>query len=290
LSDAQTLFARWSGKPVKGLKEKAELAADQAAIKALRTKLVMLEQEDLTLPVLSDLTKAKRDLANSNMQILRGRVSELEKRSGAIVQSRITEAERLVKEVGIASVEKDPLFADLAKEIKQLTTENQAIMKRLAEADLALKEAEEDQDQLQRDAENIRTQIELGGLEGEFSEKILELRASLPTAKTYRPEVTERRSEISKARLDSFRQDHELDQLSNPAEQLSLLLESLKEKGLPEEARKRIEPDISSLINARIQLRKDASEGNRKLAQTLSEIDLIENQIVTFSDGFSRFS
>jgi potassium efflux system protein len=289
LSDAQGLFSRWSGKPVSGLKEKAELAADQAAIKVLRTKLVKLEQEALTLPTLNDLTKAKRDLANSNMALARERVSVLEKRSGAIVKSRITEAERLVKEVGIESVEKDPLFAGMAKEIRQLTAENQVIMQKITEADKTLKKAQREQDQLQRDSESIRTQIEFGGLESEFSERILELRGSLPTAKTYRPEAAARRSEISKARLDSFRQDHELDQLSNPAEQRSQLLESLKEKGLPDADLKKIEPDITNLINARIQLRKDAAEGNRKLAQILGEIDLIESQTVAFAIDFQEF-
>ena len=289
LSEAQTRFARWNGQPASTLKDKAALASDQAEIQVLQKELAMLEQESLSFSQQKGLTEARRNLTSSDLGLTRDRITRLESRSGALVSARIGEAQRLVSDLGIEEISDDPLLQSLLKETRELTSKNQVILSRIAVADAKLKEAEAYLSQLERDSKSIRAQIEIGGIEGEFSEKILELRESLPKADSFNHEASMRRKEVSDARLDAYRLDDELDALPPSAEQLKTLLKSLEPQGLSEEDLKKIEPILKNLIETRIRLRKDASEGNRRLAENLGEIDLIESNTIETATGFRDY-
>ena len=175
-----------------------------------------------------------------DLGLTRDRITRLESRSGALVSARIGEAQRLVSDLGIEEISDDPLLQSLLKETRELTSKNQVILSRIAVADAKLKEAEAYLSQLERDSKSIRAQIEIGGIEGEFSEKILELRESLPKADSFNHEASMRRKEVSDARLDAYRLDDELDALPPSAEQLKTLLKSLEPQGLSEEDLKKI--------------------------------------------------
>jgi len=289
LAEAQLKFSRWNGQSATTPKEKAELAADQSAIRAYRSELAMLEQESLTSELNRDLAEARRALTAADLAAARKRVSTLEARSGAIVNARISEAERLLVEPGIEVVADDPLIRDLVKETRDLTAKNQEILARISDADAKLKETESNLETLQRDRDSIRAQIEIGGLEGEFSEKILEMRESLPKLKTFRSAASERHKQLSDARLDAFRIDRELEELPPTQEQIDSLLTSVRSKNLPAETITRIEPILKNLVETRVQLRRDALEGNRKLSQTLGEIDLVESKTVTVATEFRDY-
>ena len=289
LSEAQTKFSKWSGLSAGSPKERAELAADQSRIRTLRSELTMLEQESLTFDLQRELTEARRNLTASDLTLTRDRVTRLDSRSGALVTARIGEAERLVSELGLEAIADVPLLSELVKETRELTTKNQILLGKIAIADTQLKDAEINLEQLKRDAESISAQIEIGGLEGEFSESILEVREALPKAKTYRNAASDRRTAISEARLDAFRLDHELDTLPLSNAQYEAILKSISSRNLTEDALKKIEPALKNLIETRIKLRKDAIEGNRKLAQTLGDIDLIENSILAAATEFRDY-
>lgn len=289
LAEAQLKFSRWNGQSATTPKEKAQLAADQSAIRAYRAELAMLEQEALSSELSRDLAKARRALTAHDLAGARNRVSALEARSGAIVNARISEAERLLVEPGLETVADDPIIRDLVKETRDLTAKNLKILDRIAIAEGKRKEAESSLEMLQRDKESIRAQIEIGGLEGEFSETILEMRESLPTLKTFRSATSERHKQLSASRLDAFRLDRELDTLPPMQEQIDALLTSVRAKALPAETAAKIEPILKNLVETRVQLRRDALEGNRKLAQTLGEIDLVESKTITVSTEFRDY-
>ena len=289
LAEAQLKFGRWNGQSATTPIEKAQLAADQSAIRAYRSELAMLEQESLTFDLSRDLAEARRALTAADLNQLRSLVAKLEARSGALVNARINEAERLLVEPGIEVVADDPLIRDLVKETRDLTAKNHELLANIAAADAKLKETESKLETLQRERDSIRAQIEIGGLEGEFSEKILEMRESLPKLKNFRNAASERYNRLSDARLDAFRIDHELDTLPPTQEQIDTLLASVRAKNLPAETIAQIEPVLKNLVETRVQLRRDALEGNRKLAQTLGEIDLVESKTVTVATEFRDY-
>ena len=72
-------------------------------------------------------------------------------------------------------------------------------------------------------------------------------------------------------------------------EQIDALLTSVRAKALPAETVVKIEPILKNLVETRVQLRRDALEGNRKLAQTLGEIDLVESKTITVSTEFRDY-
>lgn len=289
LAEAQLKFSRWHGQSATTPKEKAQLAADQSAIRAYRSELAMLEQESLTVDLSRELAEARRALTAFDLAQLRKVVASLEARSGALVNARIGEAERLLVEPGIEAVADDPLIRDLVKETRDLTARNQELLSRIAAADDKLKETESNLETLQRDKDSIRAQIEIGGLEGEFSEKILEMRESLPKLKNFRNAAGERHKQLSDARLDAFRLDQELDDLPPMQVQIDTLLSAVRAKDLPAGTVEKIEPVLKNILETRVQLRRDALEGNRKLAQTLGEIDLVESKTITVATEFRDY-
>lgn len=289
LAEAQLKFGRWNGQSATTPEEKAQLAADQATIRAYRSELAMLEQESLTFDLSSDLAEAKRALTVADLAQLRSRVAKLEARSGALVNARIKEAERLLVEPGIEVVADDPLIRNLLKETRDLTAKNNELLSRIADADDKLKETESKIETLRHETDSIRAQIEIGGLEGEFSEKILEMRESLPKMKNFRNAAAGRHKQLSDARLDALRLDHELDTLPPKQEQIDTLLTSLRAKDLPAETITQIESILKNLIETRLQLGRDALEGNRKLAGILGEIDLIESKTITVATEFRDY-
>jgi potassium-dependent mechanosensitive channel len=280
LSEAQLNFSLWNGQSASTPKEKARLAADQAAIRAYRSELAMLEQESLTIDLSRDLAEARRALAAMSLATTRDRVARLEARSGALLSARIGEAERLLLEPGIEPVADVPLLRELLKETRHLTLKNQELLSLISAGESKLREVDGNLKSLQRDKESIRAQIEIGGLKGEFSEKILEMRESLPKVKTYRNAAATRHKQLSDARLEAFRIDLELDSLPSAQEQIDSLIAAVREKSPDSETVSKIEPILRNLVETQAQLRRNAIEGNRKLAQTLGEIDLAESKII----------
>ena len=289
LSESESAFNKWNGLSVTAPKDKADLAADQAQIKALDAELANLEQEALTLDSLKQLAEARLDLAESDLAYSRDRVATLESRTGELVNAQINDAERLANELGSETLTDHPLLRDLVAEMRTLATKNQQILVMNSDAGESLKTAEERLDRLKRDAENIRAQIEIRGLEGSFSDVILEIRRELPTPQDFRESSSQRRKMVSDARLDAFQLEQKLDSMPSVGTQFEELSRSLTDSEIPAETLTRIKPILKNLLEARNRLIKEASEGNRKLVHTLGEIELIENETLDTSGDFKTY-
>ena len=162
LSEAETGFTNWKSHAPANPKERADFAVDQTRVRMLWAELAMLEQESLSFDKRRDLLQARRDLATSDLGFARERATRLETRSGELVSARITEAERLITQLGLQSVSGDPKIQELVKETRDLAQANQALLGRIAAADATKNQAEEDLERLRRESENIRAQIAQG--------------------------------------------------------------------------------------------------------------------------------
>lgn len=278
LSEAEGGFAKWNSRAPATPQERADFAVDQTRIRMLRAELAMLEQESLSFDNRRDLLQARRDLASSDLGFARERASRLETRSGELVSARIGEAERLITELGLQSVSDDPRIRELVKETRNLAQSNQALLGRIASADAAKNQAEDDLERLRRESENIRAQIEIGGLEDSFSEIVLDLRRTLPTPQSLRGVLIERRKTISTARLEAFRADRELDSLPSPEGQVEELLDLFRSKGVAEEDLTKLRKGLAEFVANRIKLRQDSIDANRRLATLLGEADLVVSE------------
>jgi potassium efflux system protein len=283
LSEAEGGFAKWNSSPPKSPRDRADFAFDQTLVRMLRAELAMLEQESLSFDNRRDLLQARRDLASSDLGYARERASRLESRSGELVNARIGETERLITELGLQAVSNDPGIKALVKETRDLAQTNQALLGRISAADAEKNQSEDELERLRRESENIRAQIEIGGLEDSFSEIVLDLRRTLPTPQTLRNEMSERRKAISTARLDAFRADRELDTLPSPEGQVEELLDLFRTKGVSEEDLAKLRGGLTEFVANRIKLRQDSIDANRRLATLLGETDLVVSEILAES-------
>lgn len=271
------------------MEEKADFLAIQARARALRAELAMLEQEVLSFDTRQDLLEARRDLAQSDLDLARARIARLESRSGEIVSARIDEAERLISELGLQPVGEEPAVKALVAETRDLASKNQSLLGRIAAADLELNKATEDLARLRREAGNIRTQVEIGGLEGSFAQIVLELRRSLPTQQSHRAATSARREELAAARLDAFRMARDSGDSASPAGEVERILDVLRQKGVEEGALGKLRPGLVDFAENRAKLRRDNIDGNRRLSFLLGEIDLISSEILAESSKLRDF-
>lgn len=278
LSEAEGGFTRWNLRSPATPQERADFAVDQTRIRLIRAELAMLEQESLSADARHDLLEARRDLVRSDLGLARERVTRLEARGSEIVSARIGEAERLITELGLQSVSDDQGIEELVRETRDLARANQGLLARIDAADAAKNQAKEELERLRRESENVRAQIEIGGLEDSFYETVLDLRRTLPTPQSVRVRLSERRKAISTARLEAFRSDRELDALPSPEGQVEEFLDLFRTKGVGEDDLARLREGLAEFVANRVKLRQDSIDSNRRLASALGEADLLVSE------------
>jgi potassium efflux system protein len=290
LAEAESGFSKWLSKSPSSPQERAELALDQAKIRHLRAEIALLEGEAPVFEPTRQRLQSKRDLMASDLGLVRERVSRLERRSGALVAARIGEAERLITELGLeAAGGTAPELQDLLKSARDLSRRNESLLSRLYTADAQYDASLDELEKLRRESENIRAQIEIGGLQGAFSEVMLELRRTLPTQQRLRASISERREAVITARLEAFRTEREIGALASPTGQAEEVLDRLRDKGVEEDALARLRPGLVELARFREKLGRDYVEGNRRLADRLGEIDHITHEKLLAASSLRDF-
>lgn len=289
LSEAEGALAGWNGKPAGTIRERAARAAAQATVLALGREIALLDQEALGIDLRRSLLEARRDLANADLAAARDRVAALERRAEALVSARLGEAEKLLGEKDLAPVREHTLVRDLIGETKRLTAETQSLLGRIGEADRGLKAAQAELDRLRRDSENIRAQIEIGGLEDSFAQVILEIRGQLPSERDRATRATARRKSIAAARMAAFHAERDLESLPPPDAQRDLILGSLRSAGIPDSAAKPLRPVLESLIDTHRRLLRDVVDENRRLSRQLGEVELAESEILSLAEDLKHY-
>jgi potassium efflux system protein len=289
VAEAEDGLASWQGRTPRSLEEKADFFTVQSRARSLKAELAMLEQEALSFDIQRDLLAARRDLTQSDLELAKARVTRLESRSGEIVTARISEAERLISELGLQAIGEEPRVKDLVKETRDLASKNQSLLARIGAADLELNKATEDLARLRREAANIRTQVEIGGLEGSFAQIVLELRRSLPTHQSHRAATSARHEELSNARLEAFRMARDSGSAVSTGGEVEQILELLRQKGVDEEALGKLRPGLTEFVENRAELRRDYIDGNRRLSYLLGEVDLVSSEILAESATLRDF-
>jgi potassium efflux system protein len=289
LAEAEGELVSWNDRPAQSAKEKSESLSVQARVRSLQAERAMLEQEARSFDIRRDLITVRHDLVTSDLELARARVARLGSRSGEMVSARISEAQRLIEALGLPSVSDEPKVRALVAETRDLASKNQSLLARLASADLDLNQTTEDLARLRREAENIRTQVEIGGLEGSFAQIVLELRRSLPTQQSHRASTKARHEQLSNARLEAFRMARDSSALVSTGGEVGEILDLLRQKGVDEEAIGKLRPGLNAFVENRAELRRNYIEGNRRLSYLLGEIDLISSEILAESAKLRDF-
>lgn len=289
LAEAEALATRSKAAPRETLQEKAVFALDQTRVRMLRAELAMLEQESLSFDIRRALLQAQRDLVASSQAQAREMITALESRSGEIVNARIAESEALIGGLELQSVADDDRVKALFEETRRLAEANQATLGKIAVAEAERDRIEAELERLRRESENIRAQIEIGGLEGSFSEIMLDLRRTLPTPQSLRTATNERRKAVSTARLDAFQANAWLSSQPSVEGQVEELLDLLRTKGTEEKELTKLRPSLQEFMANRVRLRQDAVDANRRLSTVLGETDQIVGQILNVAESLRDY-
>ncbi len=289
LSEASAEVAKRNSQLQRSPKEDAELLAAKSRQLAYQSEIDLLTQQTLSQDLRRTLIEARRDLANSDLDVIRRRILDLNNRTQSLVNARITEAAKLTDNLDLESVGQNPVILSLIEETKTLAEDNKALLSKIADADLAMRSAEAALSRLRRDADNFRAQIEIGGMEDSFAQVILEMKGEIPKAQDYRAEAKLRRQAISGARLAAYHLGKELEKDPSREAQLAMMEATLKSAGLDAAAREKLTKTLQLLIETRARLKKDAVDGNRRLARLLGEIDLVQNETLAIAEDIRDY-
>lgn len=289
LSEAESAFGKWIATPPTKPADRAQMAQDQAAIRKFRSEVQLLQGETPAFEPHRQFLAARRELLASDLALAREKVARLERRSDAIVSARIGEAERLLRDLGEEAIGDEPGLRSLIQGTRDLAQRNQKLLGRLSAAEAEFEQALETFAVLRRDSESIRAQIEIGGLEGAFSEIMLELRSTLPTRQGLRSSISERRQAINEARLEAFRTEREFDSIASPEGQAEEALDVLRRRGADEETLGALRSSLVGIAANRIQLANDYAEGNRRLAERLGEIEQLTQEMLFAAVSLREF-
>lgn len=289
LAEAEQTAAELAEAPQDTALWRADLLYARARIQALKAELGALEQEALVFDLRRERTQLQRELANSDLKLVRERLARLERRSGALVADRIGEAERRLGELGLQEAGAAPGVRELVEGTRLLASGNQALLARAALATEEWNHANANRERLRREAESLRAQVGIGGLEESFAEVAIELWRTLPSPQSLRGEMEARRREIAEARLAAFRLERELEQASSPEGETEALIDRLRAGGMGEDELAEIRPSLSGLLENRAQLLRDAVDANRRLASQLGEIDLVVRETLAEAEELRNF-
>lgn len=168
---------------------------------ALSAEIGMLQQEQLSQEVRETLTLAKRDLSKRLVENEKAVVAAIEER---LEKQRSEEAQQL-KEQTLEMTDDlsgdGPAIRELGEELEALSGKVSRSASSLAEANRLQNEARRKLDVLNHELSRIKSQVELGGLEGGFSQRAIERLRALPNDRVVVLAINEHEKELSEVRL-----------------------------------------------------------------------------------------
>ena len=247
---------------------------------ALRTKIGMLDQELLSLPMRIELLDAGRDKYAFTVEQLAERVASAQK---AVNQQRQVEAEK-------AKATAEKIQRELEGQhslIRQLADQNSALSDELSQLTAELEDvthanntAKKDTDRIKDQFQKVRKKFDIGGFGRVHGQLLIEHQRELPELGLFEKRAMARANRISDIGLQQLKYNEQNKQLKNMPDYLNQLtadeteteqdIKKLK-KGLEKLVvnRKKIFKRLITLNNAYLQALSDSEFSDRALLSTV---------------------
>lgn len=255
-----------------------------AQLQALRSETRMLNQELVSMPLLTELADQQRDQAKLHLDASQARVQQLEgqvnrKRQEEAQQSKV-EAEKAAERTSDGSV----VLRQAAARNTELGDVLQAITAKLEKlaADKALLEKE--LKKVEEGFSDAKQKIALAGMSHALGLMLHERRQMLPHAKTLREKSAQNETAIADAGLLQVQYTEERKQLDDLDEPIQ---ESTSNTPLPQIGS--VEPELRSLLSSRRELLDKILAANQVYFSRLSEIELLYHNLLTTVDAFQEY-
>jgi potassium efflux system protein len=257
----------------------------EAQRQALRSAILMLDQELLSQPVRVELLKAQRDKASRDLEGLKSGTRRLEDRLNAMRSAEAEEARSKAEEGKREAAGKHPLVqmlaqgnAEISKELTALTEElnrigglQDQIEKRTLSIDEAFRSA--------------RQRVEAAGLTQALGQVLIDQRNQLPDLRAYKKAAAEREKSITEATLDQIRYGEELRRLRDLD---AYVAELIRGRVAPEKAAT-VSGELRELAERRKSLLEQASHADEAYLRVLGEVDFASSQLMESVKSYDDF-
>ena len=265
-------------------KTEARRWSQSTRIAALRSEIIMLDQELLTLSFRIELLEVQR-----NQQVLS--------------TERITARMNLLTDLSSRQGRKDATAAKIAAEaavdeaagkhalIQQLAEQNAELTRDISAMATALKEIGRSDESIDREARRIdddfrraREQLEVAGLNDVLGEVLRHQRNSLPEPGTLRRELKKLEGNNARVTLELIQQGAEQKRLRKPEEYIAALSQGLS-RGEVEQ----ITDDLMELANSRRDLLDKSINLHKSYLRSLTELAASYRHLHDASTGYDVF-
>jgi potassium efflux system protein len=255
----------------------------QSRVHVLRSEARMLGQELQTLPLMRELTNARRQEAEVSLQEARMRVRILETITG---RKRQEEAAASV----VQATEAVRQAEDGSSLLRQVAADNAKLSHDLQELTSALESLEAKKNTIDQELEKveesfrlIRRKIELAGASQSLGFLLHEQRRTLVSAKSLGDMMTDGEDAVAKAGLERMQHEEEWARLKDIDGYMARLVsESSQEEPVSE-------PELRTLLEARRKLLEKIIHFDQLRFTRLSELEIAYHEYLSTLESHNRF-
>ncbi|MCB1232176.1 MAG: mechanosensitive ion channel [Verrucomicrobiae bacterium] len=253
---------------------------NRALRSALEAEIAMLEQEDLSFQVRDEMSEAAIDLADLKLTVAEKSFAALQSIASTRSTDTVDQAEKLLKSLDPNQVDSDETLVNLSGEISKLIDQSRQVSQAIPTTERMLAEREKEAEQIRDAHEDIREQLELGGLESDFSQTLFDQINLLPDTKTTAAQVIDSQEKLASARSGLFKLERATRQQA---------LESGTEKS-GAESKKADASLVAQLTETKESLSRALRSNYERLVRSLSDLDARNREIHQNNKDFRGFA
>ena len=258
--------------------------AQTTGIAALRSEVVKLDQELLSLPMRRELLEAQLEETLYSAQRITDRVRRLEMLASQQGRAEAEEAETAARAAVYDAAGKHPLVQELAGQNAQLTGEISTLatdLKKTSAADDAIFSEAKRTEEVFRSA---REKLEVAGLTEVLGEVLLQQRKALPDQRRLSKTVRQLEQQNAHSALQQIRYESEFKSLRNVDDYVSE-----RSAGLAADVAEQVAADLAELAGARRQLLEKALSLSKSYSRSLAELEAGYRRLLRTTTDFDNF-
>jgi potassium efflux system protein len=258
--------------------------AQTTRIAALRSEIVMLDQELLSLPMRTGLLEAQRDEIQYTVERIGERVSRLEAMAGRQGKAEARQAEAEARAAVYDAAGKHPLVQELAEQNAALTVEISTLAARLKQASAGDNAVTGEAKRIEDNYRTAREKLEVAGLSEILGEVLLRQRQTLPDQRDLARVIRRLEQEGARSTLGQIQFTDDYKGLRNINDFVSG-----RTAGLEPAVAGQVGADLAELANARRLLLEKAISISKSLSRALSELEADNRRLLATTEDFDNF-
>jgi potassium efflux system protein len=252
---------------------------------ALRSQILMLDQELLSQGARVELLVATRDKAAVDLRNLKAGKDVLEGRLNEMLRARAADAALAAQEAQRQAADKHALVQDLARRNAELSGELTALIGELDRLAGAQEEFEEQTSRIVEAFRSARQRLAAAGMTQTLGQVLIDQRNRLPDLRSYRKAAAERERATTEANLQQIRNNEEQRRLRD----VDSYVEELMTGQVTREEYASVQTELRALAEQRRVLLEQASESDETYLRVLGDLDYASSHLMEVAKSYDDF-